>query len=260
MKEDLTVQTKGLATGYDGKQILSDVDLKINRGQIVSLIGPNGAGKTTLLKTIIGQLSPMAGVVYLKQQDLQTIGLRELARTLSVVLTVPLQEEWMTVEDVVEMGRYPYTGSFGMLGENDRKIVRETMEKVGILSWSEQLFCKLSDGQKQKVLLARALTQQPEILVLDEPTSYLDIKHKVEFLSILRKRAREDGLTVILSLHEVELALCVSDTIACLKNGVLERYGKTEEVCRDDYLLQLYDIHMENVESVFYDYIDSYGK
>lgn len=254
------LQTKKLTTGYDGKPVLTDVELKIDRGQIVTLIGPNGAGKTTFLKTVIGQLEPIAGCVFLEDKNLNEIRLPDLAKQMSVLLTTPLKVDMMTVENVVEMGRYPYTGRFGLLGEEDHKIVWDIMEKVGVSQWKDRDFDKLSDGQKQRVLLARALAQQPDILILDEPTSYLDIRHKVEFLSILKNLAVKEGLTVIMSLHEVELAGCISDRVACFKDGYLDKYGDPKEIFQENYLIWLYNIHMDDVSPEFHNYILSYGK
>ena len=257
---DYYFTTKGLSVGYDGKTVVEDVELHINHGQILTLVGPNGAGKTTILKSIIGQLSPIAGVVTLDGRKLPDIEPKTLSREMAVVLTSPIRTEMMTVEEVVETGRYPYTGHFGMLSERDHEIVQKVMKDIHIEEWKDKDFTKISDGQRQKVMLARALAQQPDILVLDEPTSYLDIKHKVEFLSILKKLAREEKLTVIMSLHEVELAGRISDKIACFRDGFLNRFGTPDEVFQGDYLLKLYDIDLDEVAPEFQDFISRYGK
>lgn len=253
-------KTKGLCVGYDGMPVLSDIELNINRGQILSLVGPNGSGKTTILKSIIGQLSLLSGVVELDCRNVFLMDKKELAKEMAVVLTNPLKTELMTVEDVVETGRYPYTGAFGILSNKDHEIVNKVMEQIHIIDWKDKDFTKISDGQKQKVLLARALAQQPDILILDEPTSYLDIRHKVEFLSILKKLVREENLTVIMSLHEVELAGKISDRIACFKDGLLDRVGTPDEVFANDYLLELYGIQLEEIAPEFRTIIMEYGK
>ncbi|MGN0495839.1 MAG: ABC transporter ATP-binding protein [Lachnospiraceae bacterium] len=253
-------KTKGLCVGYDGVPVISDVELNINRGQILSLVGPNGAGKTTILKSIIGQLSLLSGVVELDCRNISLMDKKELAKEMAVVLTNPLKTELMTVEDVVETGRYPYTGGFGILSSKDHAIVSDIMKRIHIWDLKDKDFTKISDGQKQKVMLARALAQQPDILILDEPTSYLDIKHKVEFLSILKKLAKEENLTVIMSLHEVELAGKISDRIACFKDGMLHRFGTPSEVFADDYLLELFGIQLEEIATEFRTFIMEYGK
>lgn len=251
-------EAKDLKVGYDGAVILSELNIQIDKGQILTLIGPNGAGKTTFLKTIIRQLEPISGVVSLENEGLFEIDGKSLSKKMAVVLTNPLKTEYMTVEDVVDTGRYPYTGSLGLLSEKDHRIVGEIMERIGIIDWKTKDYSKLSDGQKQRVLLARALAQEPEILILDEPTSFLDIKHKVEFLSMLEKLVKEEKLTVIMSLHEVELARTVSDFIACFKEGRLDRIGKPEDILGNQYLLELFDVNMQDLSESFQQYMNQY--
>ena len=171
--------TKGLTVGYRGVPLIHDIEIGMKQGEILTLIGPNGAGKTTILKNIIRQLSPLGGTVYLGGEDMAKLTGKELAQKLSVVLTERIRPELMSCEDVVATGRYPYTGRFGVLTEKDREIVKESMELVHIRELAGRDFGKISDGQKQRVMLARALCQQPEILVLDEPTSFLDIRYKL---------------------------------------------------------------------------------
>ncbi len=161
---------------------------------------------------------------------------------MSVVFTKRLKVEMKTCREVVATGRYPYTGWFGRLSKEDEQIVDKVMELVHITAISEQDFNKISDGQKQRVMLARAICQEPEIVILDEPTSYLDIKYKLEFLSILQELKEKTGLTVIMSLHELELAKLISDKILCLKEEYVERYGTPEEIFESDFIEQLFDI------------------
>ena len=237
-------EAKQLTVGYNGVPLVRDISFSLKRGEILTLIGPNGAGKTTVLRHIIRQLRPISGTILLSGRDLQTISGEALSQSLSVVLTERIHPELMTCEDVVAMGRYPYTGRFGVLSEQDRKTVRETMELVRVAEFAGQEFFTVSDGQRQRVMLARALCQEPEILVLDEPTSFLDIRYKMEFLSLLQKLSREKNLTVILSLHEVELAERISDKIACVRDGRIDRFGPPEEIFRPGYLSALYGMTM----------------
>ena len=150
----------------------------------------------------------------------------------------------MTCEDVVATGRYPYTGRFGVLSKDDHKAVENAMELVKVTELRNLMFDRISDGQRQRVMLARAICQEPEILILDEPTSYLDVRHKLEFLSILQKLCRERQLTVILSLHELELAEKISERILCVNGRAVDRIGTPEEVMTDGYITQLYGIRM----------------
>ena len=166
----------------------------------------------------------------------------ELSQNMAVVLTEKLRTEMMTCEDVVATGRYPYTGYFGILSEADRRVVKEAMELVHVTAVKDQDFTRISDGQRQRVMLARAICQEPEIIILDEPTSYLDVKYKLEFLSILQEMRKKKGLTVIMSLHELELAARVSDKILCIDGKCVDRFGKPEEVFEQGYISRLFSI------------------
>lgn len=250
-KQEYYFCTKQFTVGYEGVPVISNVEINLQRGEILSLIGPNGAGKTTILRSIIKQLKPIAGVAVIDKKTMDEMSLSELSKKMAVVLTDRLQTELMTVEDVVGTGRYPYTGKFGILSEEDRSIVADAMELIHITDMKDQYFTKISDGQRQRVMLARALAQQSDIIVLDEPTSFLDIKHKLEFLSIIQKLSREKGLTVIMSLHEVDLAQKISDKVACFCNGCLDSYGTPSEIFSNDYLLKLYDIKVEQLAPAF---------
>lgn len=239
---DFYFHTQDLTVGYGGLPLIRDVNLQLKKGEILTLIGPNGAGKTTVLKSIIRQLPPLGGTVWLDGRDVACMTGNELAKELSVVLTERLRPEMMTCGDVVATGRYPYTGRFGILGQEDWKIVDDSMELVGIRELKERNFDQISDGQKQRVMLARALCQQPDLIVLDEPTSFLDIRYKLEFLSILQRMARTRKLSVLMSLHELDLAARVSDRIACVKGDRIQRLGTPEEIFTDGYIRQLYEI------------------
>ena len=234
--------TEKLCVGYDGKPLIRNVEIALPKGQILTLIGPNGAGKSTVLKSIAGQLSPISGVIYLDGHSLLEMRLEEAARKRAVVLTEKLKTEWMTCEDVVATGRYPYTGRFGMLSKEDHRIVEETMELVQVAQIRTQDFGRISDGQRQRVMLARAICQEPELLILDEPTSYLDVKYKLEFLSILQELNVKKGLTVILSLHELELAGRVSHQILCLNGTYVAQYGTPKDIFQTGYIKELFGI------------------
>lgn len=234
--------TENLSVGYQGKAIVKDISFSLKKGEILTLIGPNGGGKTTILKSLIQQLPQITGHVYLESRDLQNFSAKELSQKLSIVLTQRISPELMTCYDVVSTGRFPYTGHFGILSEQDKQIVLENMDMVGVSDLKDQDFMCISDGQKQRVLLARALCQKPEILILDEPTSFLDIRYKLEFLAVLLNMAKEHGLTVIMSLHELDLASRVSDQLLCIKGDYVDRHGTPQEIFSGDYIRQLYEI------------------
>ena len=235
--------TKKMCVGYENRTLIKDVEISLAKGEILTLIGPNGAGKSTMLKSIAGQLRLLGGTVYLGKSAVPEMKSHELARKMSVVFTQKVKTEMKSCRDVVATGRYPYTGWFGILSKEDRRIVDEAMALTNITDIGSEDFCKISDGQKQRVMLARAICQEPEIVVLDEPTSYLDIRYKLEFLSVLKKMREKRGLTVIMSLHELELAKIISDKILCLKGEYVERYGTPEEIFESDFIERLYDMN-----------------
>ncbi|MBQ7795308.1 MAG: ABC transporter ATP-binding protein [Lachnospiraceae bacterium] len=235
-------KTEKMAVGYQKNPLIENIEISLEKGEILTLIGPNGAGKSTILKSIARQLDLISGVVYLGGKDLAEMSGNELSRNMAVVLTEKLRTEMMTCEDVVATGRYPYTGTFGLLSQSDYEIVNETMDLVHVTAIKEQDFTKISDGQRQRVMLARAICQEPDIIILDEPTSYLDVKYKLEFLSILQEMRRKKGLTVIMSLHELELAERVSDKILCVNGDAVERFGRPEDIFEPGYISRLFSI------------------
>lgn len=246
--EDMTnyyFTAKEMCVGYDDKPLIREMEIALPKGEILSLIGPNGAGKSTVLKSIAGQLKLIGGTVSLGENVLSEMKSGELAKKMSVVFTEKIRAEMKSCRDVVATGRYPYTGWFGILSKEDERIIDEVMELTHITELGAQDFNRISDGQKQRVMLARAICQEPEIVILDEPTSYLDIKYKLEFLSILQEMREQKGLTVIMSLHELELARIVSDKILCLKGEFAERFGTPEEIFESDFIERLFDIREE---------------
>jgi len=242
------IRLEGLSVGYDGNVIIKDIGLTIEKGEIVTLIGPNGAGKSTLLKTVSGQLQPVSGVVYVNGRELLGFDRSELAETLSLLLTERIDPEYMTGRDIIETGRYPYTGKMGILNERDHAVVREIMELLGISELADRLFRKLSDGQKQRILIGRALAQEPEILVLDEPMSYLDIRYKLELIGILRKLRNEKKITIVMSLHEFELAGVISDKVISVMKEGIGPVGTPEEILKPAVLKKLYGITDDQFE------------
>lgn len=240
-----------LAVGYGGNTLISGVNFSLGRGEILTLIGPNGAGKSTILKTITGHLAKISGSVFLGGEDIDTISRKVRAMKMSVVLTERITPELMTVFDIVASARYPYTNSFGMLTAGDKEIVWECIEKVGISDICDKDFSRISDGQRQKVMLARAICQQPEIIILDEPTSFLDIKHKIELLNILSQMAKEKNIAVIMSLHEIDIASKVSDYIALIKGDKIEKFGSPDEIFTGDTIKNLYDLQSGSYNHTF---------
>ena len=234
------LRTEKLTVGYGDHPVVREIGLRAKAGKLLCLIGPNGAGKSTLLKTLIRQLPPLSGAVLLDGEKLETLHERELARRSAAVLTGTPTPELMRCGEVVAAGRYPYTGRLGVLSEEDRRIVQESMEMTGTLALRDTDFTRISDGQRQRVLLARAICQQPRLLILDEPTSFLDIRHKLEFLELLKTLARERQIAVVLSMHELDLAQKFADSLLCIKDGAIDCSGPPEEIFSGDYIRELY--------------------
>ena len=241
MKTD-KLHLDSLTVGYNGIPLISDITLSLAKGEIMTLIGPNGAGKSTILKSITRYLAAIAGTVYLDDKNMRLISGADVAKQLAVVLTERIRPEMMTCFEFVSAGRYPYTGSFGMLTAHDKEVVKEALEKVNALDIAEKDISRISDGQRQRILLARAICQEPEVIVLDEPTSFLDIRHKIELLGILSDMAKKSGISVVMSLHEIDLAQRISDKIVCVKGDRIAAYGTPEEIFSDDTVKKLYDI------------------
>ncbi len=233
---------ENLTIGYHRTPVIRDISLTVQKGEIVALIGPNGAGKSTLLKTIARELAPLSGRIFLEGRDMQTISYRELSKKLAVILTERIRVDLTTCRDIVATGRYPYTGRLGVLGPRDQQIVDEAMETVHALDLAQRDFNAISDGQRQRILLARAICQEPEMILLDEPTSFLDVRHKLDLLSILTRMARKKNITVLMSLHEIDLAEKVADRILTVKGDSQFGYGRPGEIFEEQAIRRLYDI------------------
>ena len=243
--------TDQLTVGYDGKPLIKEINIQLKKGEILTLIGPNGAGKSTILKSITRQLATISGTVYLEQQLMAKMSNKEVSQKLAVVLTERMRPELMTCEDIVATGRYPYTGRLGILTQEDECLVEEAMQAVHAQELGNRDFNAISDGQKQRVLLARAICQNPDVIVLDEPTSFLDVKYKLELLSILERMARQKKITVIMSLHEIDLAQKISDKIICVKGETISHYGSPEEVFTEEIIRELYGINNGYFDPLF---------
>ncbi len=244
-------ETHDLSVGYSGRPLIEKINLSIEKGRILTLIGPNGSGKSTILKTITKHLEKIAGVVTIENDNISKWSNKELAKRLSIMLTERIDPELMTCEQVVAMGRYPYTNHFGSLTPGDRQVVEESLHMVRAEELAERPFTDISDGQRQRIMLARAICQQPEIIVLDEPTSYLDIRHKIELLDILRKMAREKNVAVVMSLHEIDLAAKISDQIICVKGDRIRLFGTPEQVFTGERVKELYELESGSFNTLF---------
>lgn len=241
----LTKQTllscRNLSVGYKDKAILSGINITFGSSQFISLLGPNGAGKTTLLRTLSRHLAPVSGTIELDGRNLSCLHQAELARIMAVVLTDKVTPPLFSAFQFVALGRYPHTDFMGRLTRKDEEMVHRSLAAVHAEDLTHREFTSLSDGEKQKVLVARALAQEPRILLLDEPTAHLDLKHRVEVMSILRNLCARQGITVIASLHDVEIASKVSDMVALVKGGRVTGWGTPEDILGPVEVAELYD-------------------
>ena len=239
------LKTSSLSIGYDSKTIASDINVTLSEGDIIALVGPNGAGKSTLFKTFSTHIKPVGGKIELFGKDLQSYSPKERAKLLGIVLTERPDDMFLKVFDVVAAGRYPYTGMFGKLNEDDEKEIKVSLELVGVNHLADRVFNTLSDGEKQKVMIAKAIAQNTPIIMLDEPTAFLDYPSKIELFSLLKKLAKEQKKAILFSSHDLELLLRYTDNLwimaedkpfaagqssDLLKKGIIKEYFELKEI------------------------------
>lgn len=211
MKELLT--TYNLEVGYKRKKVLSNIDLVINSGEVLTILGANGIGKSTLIKTLTGEISPIGGQVIVAGKPIESYTQKELSKHIAIVTTDKVQAGGLKVIELINLGRHPHTGYFGRLADKDIQIVRKAMNDVGIAHKENSYLSELSDGERQKVMIARAIAQQTPIIILDEPFSFLDTASRIEILSLLKNICRTDNVGILLSSHDVSQAMRMSDRI-----------------------------------------------
>lgn len=234
------IDVKNLEFGYKENPVIKNISFNIKSGSFVSIIGPNGSGKSTLLKTINSIYKANRGTISLYGKDISSYKKRELAKTIALVPQDTNIEYDFTVEDIVMMGRHPYKKRFETELETDHKIVNEALELTNTLVLKDRAINQISGGERQRAIIARALAQKPAVILLDEPTSNLDINHQMDILNLLKKLNKESGLTVVLVIHDINLACRYSDEIILLHKGEILGIGTPEEV-----------ITVENVEDAY---------
>ena len=230
----------GLSVEYGSFTALEGLDFSIDAGDFVALIGPNGAGKSSLLRSISRLLKPARGTVYLDNRDLHKVPLQEVATLMSVVPQDTTIDFDFSVEEIVAMGRYPYQGRFQKESRQDREIIRMAMETTAVADLSGKSVNQLSGGERQRVIIARALAQEPELLLLDEPTANLDINFQVEFMELIQKLNRTKGITVIAAIHDLNLAAQFFDTFLLLAGKKILSLGNPEEVLTTENIIRAY--------------------
>lgn len=225
----MVISLSQLSVGYSlSHPVISDINLELRSGQLACLIGENGIGKSTLLKTLTGFLPKLKGSLLLGNRDIDSFSQRELARQVSIVLTQKPDVQNLTIEEIIGLGRSPYTGFFGRLRAEDRKVVDDAIATMGIEKLRGRMIQTLSDGERQKVMIAKALAQETPIILLDEPTAFLDFPSKAETFQSLQRMAHERDKLILLSTHDLELAVRFADSLLEVKKGALQAVSASE--------------------------------
>lgn len=239
------VKIRDLKFKYDETEILKYINLDVPQGSFLSILGPNGSGKTTLLKNICNLLHPEKGSILIEEKDVEKIKYKKLAQMIAVVHQGTDVQFDFSVYDVVMMGRFPYLRRFQSEGKKDEEIVQKAMENTSTWELKDKSINEISGGERQRVLIARALTQQPKVLILDEPISHLDIKYQIEILELCKRLNKEQGITVITTLHDMNMASRYSDYIVLLQNGKIREMDTPEKVLTEKNIEDVYGVKVD---------------
>jgi len=237
------LKVKGISFAYNRRQILEEVSFEVKEGEILGILGPNGAGKTTLLRVISGTLVPLKGEVLFGGVNIWEMSPKERAKRVAVLPQSEPPADYLTVKEMVMLGRVPYFSLLLGARKEDEERVEKALEMVGMEDFANRKMGQLSGGERQKVLIARALAQQPRLLILDEPIVHLDLSHQLEILFLLKKLQEEENLSIICVIHDVNLASYFSDKLLLMKDGRVFAYGEPAEVITQDNLKKVFDIH-----------------
>lgn len=267
MNRETILSCVNLSIGYRNqktvvKEVSRDLNLQLRRGELVCLIGPNGAGKSTLIRTLTGIQPPISGEVHVCNRKIESLSPDEKAKIFSVVLTTPVQAGYLTAFDIVALGRFPYTNWAGKLSDSDKAVVISALSSVGAEDLSYRFVQELSDGERQKVMIARALAQDPDLMVLDEPTAFLDLPHKIETMRILRNVAQKTQKSILLSTHDLNLAVRCADQL-----WIINRAGEMISGIPEDLILsgifssafEIDGVHFDTIRGEFTIPVDKKG-
>ena len=240
------LDVSGLSFSYGTQQVLREVKLKLFAGELVALIGPNGSGKSTLIRNLIGVLHG-SGTIEWEQKPLRQWRRRELARHVAYLSQNPLYEPGQLVIDVLRLGRAPYWQLFGIESHRDTEVVLDVAKRLGIVDLLDRPMDQISGGQRQMIFVGRALVQEPRTILLDEPNTFLDLRHQVELMTLLRALAKERNVGVLMASHDLNLAATSADALVLLDRGTIAADGKPHEVLDPEILARVYGVEMERI-------------
>ncbi|WP_026884651.1 ABC transporter ATP-binding protein [Clostridium akagii] len=243
-----SIKTENLSIAYGSFEIVTDLDLNIPKGKITTIIGPNGCGKSTILKTIARILQSKSGSVYINGVDIQGLSSKAIAKEMAVLPQSPQAPSGLTVGELVAYGRFPHQSGFGKLNKVDREKINWALNIIDMKQFKHRPIESLSGGQRQRVWIAMALVQDTEILLLDEPTTYLDLAHQLEILQLLDKLNKEQGRTIVMVIHELNNAARFADYMVGIKDGNIVCKGTPDEIMTKDNLRKIFNIEAEIVK------------
>ncbi|HCM88497.1 MULTISPECIES: ABC transporter ATP-binding protein [Vagococcus] len=242
------IETKKLTIAYDDQVIVDSLDLVIPKGKVTSIIGPNGCGKSTILKTIGRILKKKSGMVYLDGEDISKASTKEIAQKMAILPQSPTAPSGLTVQELVSYGRFPHQKGFGKLDTEDKKLIEWAIDVTKLTHFKNREIDSLSGGQRQRVWIAMALAQQTELILLDEPTTYLDMAHQLEILELLDNLNKNQGCTIVMVLHDLNLASRFSDYLVAVNQGEIRAVGSAKEVITKEVLRNVFQINATIVE------------
>lgn len=243
-----SIVAENLAVAYEDNFVVDDLDMKIPQGKITTIIGPNGCGKSTVLKAVGRILKPKGGMVYLNGDDIQRLTTKEVAQKMAILPQSPQAPAGLTVGELVAYGRFPHQRGFGKLTGEDKNIITWALEVTKLTEFETVAVDNLSGGQRQRVWIAMALAQQTDLILLDEPTTYLDLAYQLEVLELLFRLNRDQGCTIVMVLHDLNLAARFADYMIAIRSGDIIRHGTPETVMSTEVLKETFHIDAEIVK------------
>lgn len=236
------LRIEDLSLSYGDKPVVQNLSLRVKKGQVVSIIGPNASGKSTVLKSIAGIIKPVSGKIFIEEKDISKMDSKKLAQKVSILLQQNKNPDDMSIEELVYFGRYPHKKWFEGFEASDKKIIEEVMKLTNTFALRDKTLETLSGGERQRAWIAMALAQEPDILLFDEPTTYLDMAHQIEFLELVNRLNKETGVTVVLVLHDLNQAARYGNYLFAMKEGKIFAQGSPEEVLNPQNILSIYNI------------------